>query len=429
MLKKSSDSAGSDIYEDIGNRESKTFKSLIINNESEKDAKKSWKNESSSNTNKSTLSLHIEVYENLTEAIVSDSFGKNGLKKEGLIGKLDNIKQILTSSAFITQNLFEFPRQQNGKVLKPEVSQYKTSRQLINPNEPRSDEIQISENDIDSCKTAQLPDFIQRRKKKTIQKKDEFLLKLAEQPISKQKSIISTEIAKIERMRSKLTSTNAQHFITKKKLQKRAEILQSYVIKLHSPSTKTAELPPEYYEIPSPTTAISPNIERMEERINQIKIQLKQIKMNDLELIKEKLLIEQKLLQRFEKEVDAMGKEIKEMEEKSGKLVEEKIKMINAFEDCEIEQQNIKNDFKLYRPKIEKMERKCKQMQKLILRCDIVTTKLNSGESRLSWELWILSPFYNFCLWILFVWSLLRDEATKFLGVFMNDFKQKKLKK
>uniref|UniRef100_A0AC35FEZ3 Uncharacterized protein n=1 Tax=Panagrolaimus sp. PS1159 TaxID=55785 RepID=A0AC35FEZ3_9BILA len=104
----------------------------LIRNEFEKDAKKSWKNESSSNTKKSTLSIHIEVYENSIEAITSDSFG---LKKEGLIKKGVNAKQILTPSTFITQNPFEFPRQQNSEVLEPEVSQYKTSQQFINPNE------------------------------------------------------------------------------------------------------------------------------------------------------------------------------------------------------------------------------------------------------------------------------------------------------
>uniref|UniRef100_A0AC34F5W3 Uncharacterized protein n=1 Tax=Panagrolaimus sp. ES5 TaxID=591445 RepID=A0AC34F5W3_9BILA len=212
-----------------------------------------------------------------------------------------------------------------------------------------------------SCKTAQLPDYVQckrRSSQKSRQKKDEFIAKVKNQPIPIQKSMIAAEIAKLEKQCSRLTSTNAQHFITKKKLEKRAEFLMNFISKLHSPSAKTAQLPPEYFEIPTPTTAISPIIDRMEERIDEIKLQLKskEITMEDLELIKEKLEIEQKILKRFEKEVEEMGKEVKELEERIAKNLEVKNQLIKMIADCEAEHLNIKNDFELCKPKVKNFD-------------------------------------------------------------------------
>uniref|UniRef100_A0A914Q8S5 Uncharacterized protein n=1 Tax=Panagrolaimus davidi TaxID=227884 RepID=A0A914Q8S5_9BILA len=116
----------------VNDLRSKILKGLNFNDNFEKDAKKSWKNESFSNINKSTLSLHIEVYENSIEVVTSDSFC---IKKEGSIKKWENAKQIcIDASAFVIQNPFEFPRQQNDKISEPELSQYKASQRLINPS-------------------------------------------------------------------------------------------------------------------------------------------------------------------------------------------------------------------------------------------------------------------------------------------------------
>uniref|UniRef100_A0A914YIF3 Uncharacterized protein n=1 Tax=Panagrolaimus superbus TaxID=310955 RepID=A0A914YIF3_9BILA len=168
--------------------------------------------------------------------------------------------------------------------------------------------------------------------------------------------MISAEIAKLEKKCSHLTATtNAQHFITKKKLEKRVEFLMNYVSRLHSPSAKTAQLPKnDYFDAATPKTAISPIMDRMEERIDQIRIQLKakQIKMEDLELIKEKLEIEQKMLKRYEKEVNEMGREIKEFEERILKNSKVKDQLIKMIAECEAEHLHIKNDFKLCHPKV-----------------------------------------------------------------------------
>uniref|UniRef100_A0A914QPK9 Uncharacterized protein n=1 Tax=Panagrolaimus davidi TaxID=227884 RepID=A0A914QPK9_9BILA len=83
--------------------------------------------------NGNTLSLHIDAYETSAE---TDSF--NGSKNEDLQkGKSDSIKnekQIFTSETFVIQNSFEFPRQENGGAKVPEVSSFKASQQLLNPN-------------------------------------------------------------------------------------------------------------------------------------------------------------------------------------------------------------------------------------------------------------------------------------------------------
>uniref|UniRef100_A0A914PE26 Uncharacterized protein n=1 Tax=Panagrolaimus davidi TaxID=227884 RepID=A0A914PE26_9BILA len=102
--------------------------------------------DSSSNAkNSSTISLHIATYENSFEAAAVDLFD-NGEK--GLIKKLETAKRFLNISSSIIQNPFEFPRQQreSNESTEPEISQFKASQKLFNPNKPEnSDETKMED--------------------------------------------------------------------------------------------------------------------------------------------------------------------------------------------------------------------------------------------------------------------------------------------
>uniref|UniRef100_A0AC35G1D1 BAR domain-containing protein n=1 Tax=Panagrolaimus sp. PS1159 TaxID=55785 RepID=A0AC35G1D1_9BILA len=109
----------------------KIYNFEIFNDKEE--TEKCWKKNS---TNKSTLSLHIEACENSTEAAAMDLFDDKNDKKYESIKKQQNAN----TSTFLIQNPFEFPRQQeNDKNSKPEVSQFKTSQKLVNPNKASKD--------------------------------------------------------------------------------------------------------------------------------------------------------------------------------------------------------------------------------------------------------------------------------------------------
>uniref|UniRef100_A0AC35F9E5 Uncharacterized protein n=1 Tax=Panagrolaimus sp. PS1159 TaxID=55785 RepID=A0AC35F9E5_9BILA len=109
---------------------SKYSSSLSLNDEN----KKCWKKNDFSNTkNNSTLSRHISAYENSNEASF-DSFNQS-FRKSWLIQKQ---KQNNPVSTFVSQNPFEFQRQQNDKMPEPEVSQFKASQRLLKNSNKRS---------------------------------------------------------------------------------------------------------------------------------------------------------------------------------------------------------------------------------------------------------------------------------------------------
>jgi elongation factor 1-delta len=85
-----------------------------------------WKKEKhhrNTTTNGSTLSLHIAAYEN--EAL---SYMVNGRKKDA--------KHSFDVSTSVFENPFEFPRQQeSGNGNMPDISQYRASQKLLNPNQ------------------------------------------------------------------------------------------------------------------------------------------------------------------------------------------------------------------------------------------------------------------------------------------------------
>uniref|UniRef100_A0AC35FHF7 Uncharacterized protein n=1 Tax=Panagrolaimus sp. PS1159 TaxID=55785 RepID=A0AC35FHF7_9BILA len=128
-----------DNFEEKEKLQSWNKSSFTTFNEDNNDLKKRWKNENTLKIiNKSTLSLHIEAYENSIETVASDLFGNEnivGLKKE----KLGSIKKQCFTGSLKSRNPFEFPRQQNeDQKNKSEILQFKASQQLIGSNRPSS---------------------------------------------------------------------------------------------------------------------------------------------------------------------------------------------------------------------------------------------------------------------------------------------------
>uniref|UniRef100_A0AC35EXK2 WH2 domain-containing protein n=1 Tax=Panagrolaimus sp. PS1159 TaxID=55785 RepID=A0AC35EXK2_9BILA len=119
------------------NKFSKTLPNSNIGYKSPRNLKK-FKSDSK-NVKNSTLSLHIAAFKNSNEALNLDKTFENFIKDGKLCSakKWKSANYIFNCSETIIQNTFEFPRQQeNDKSLDPEVSQFKASQRLFNPNKP-----------------------------------------------------------------------------------------------------------------------------------------------------------------------------------------------------------------------------------------------------------------------------------------------------
>uniref|UniRef100_A0AC35FMT7 Uncharacterized protein n=1 Tax=Panagrolaimus sp. PS1159 TaxID=55785 RepID=A0AC35FMT7_9BILA len=120
----------------LWNKSSKIKDSVILSDEAERDDKKSSKTANMNTTKNSTLSLHIAAYEN--EDAFNSFNGKNNnedLQNEKSGKQQEIAKQDFTAPTILIQNSFEFPRQQNDEVPKPEISQFRASQTLLNLDE------------------------------------------------------------------------------------------------------------------------------------------------------------------------------------------------------------------------------------------------------------------------------------------------------
>uniref|UniRef100_A0AC35FLL4 Vacuolar ATPase assembly integral membrane protein VMA21 homolog n=1 Tax=Panagrolaimus sp. PS1159 TaxID=55785 RepID=A0AC35FLL4_9BILA len=86
----------------------------------------------------STLSLHIEAYENMFETSTDLFDGTKEKLKQNKNGLIKHKKQIFANlTTPVIKTSFEFSRQQEStdQTKMPKISQYKASQQLLNPNQ------------------------------------------------------------------------------------------------------------------------------------------------------------------------------------------------------------------------------------------------------------------------------------------------------
>uniref|UniRef100_A0AC35GLK5 Non-specific protein-tyrosine kinase n=1 Tax=Panagrolaimus sp. PS1159 TaxID=55785 RepID=A0AC35GLK5_9BILA len=146
-----------------------------ISNFDESEVEKCRKKNGSSNaTNNSTLFLHISAYENSNEASSSDSFNKT-FQKSWLIQK-----QLNPDPTFVSQNPFEFQRQQNDKVPVPEVAQFKANQRLSNAASQNAPSKVVIEEHLKKVYAMQLYHGLRSRAhvEETLKEKGDYLFRM-----------------------------------------------------------------------------------------------------------------------------------------------------------------------------------------------------------------------------------------------------------
>uniref|UniRef100_A0A914PLI9 J domain-containing protein n=1 Tax=Panagrolaimus davidi TaxID=227884 RepID=A0A914PLI9_9BILA len=116
-----------------------------------------WKTKKSDSNvkNSNTLSLNIVAYENPDKSALDSLFDKNEVSTKnslknrvGFGKKLKDVEQFFYGASAsiqilpgdlprISQNSFEFPRQSNGEEVESEITRFRASQRLLNPNDDK----------------------------------------------------------------------------------------------------------------------------------------------------------------------------------------------------------------------------------------------------------------------------------------------------
>uniref|UniRef100_A0AC34FBU8 Protein kinase domain-containing protein n=1 Tax=Panagrolaimus sp. ES5 TaxID=591445 RepID=A0AC34FBU8_9BILA len=120
------------------NKPNKYLSLQLLNDENFYNPGKKSKSSTSSNSLNRSIN-NISIYENSIESTPENLDGKEDLTKKdekpSMLKKLKGAKQFFIGSSSLAQNPFEFPRQQENEDSKiPEVTQFKASQKLLNPN-------------------------------------------------------------------------------------------------------------------------------------------------------------------------------------------------------------------------------------------------------------------------------------------------------